>query len=295
MTNVARPRLIGTATPLLTVNLLDGKGNTLATGTANASGSYMLTPISFLPNGVSALSVVSVDIAGNVSVPSPALTLTILTTPPVAPSAITLLASDDSGTLGDAITNVAQPRLIGTATAFASVTILDAYENSLGQGTAGANGSFQIKLVAPLPQGVTSLHARVIDPAGNTSPDGPSFLLTILTTPPIAPTVGLDPLDATGTNIAKTGKPRLMGVAPSGDLVELIDATGKIDRHDNGCDSERDVHHCHERSHRRHLQLYREGRRRGGKCQSGQCGGDVPDTDRRGRLRRRPSGRHGDL
>ena len=61
--------------------------------------------------------------AGNTSAASGAFTLGIDTVAPAAPSAPGLLAADDSGALGDGITNHNRPHLIGTAQANSTVQI----------------------------------------------------------------------------------------------------------------------------------------------------------------------------
>ena len=231
ITNVNQPRLTGTADPLAFVKLLDNNGNTLATANANATGAYTLTPTSALPNGLNLLKVISVDAAGNTSLPSPALSLTIQTTPPAQPSALSLYAADDSGVANDGITNVAQPRLAGTATPFANVTILDANQKVVATGIAGSNGSFLIKLASPLPQGTVALHARVTDVAANVSADGPALSLTIMTASPSAPTLGLlaaDDTGITGDKITTVRAPRLTGIAPAGSVVQLFDSKGNL-------------------------------------------------------------------
>ena len=86
-------------------------GSILATATSN--GSYTAKISSPLSDGTVTVDVVAIDVAGNVSPGSPTLTFTIDTTPPLAPSILTLLSADDSGTLGDDVTNVRQPRLTG--------------------------------------------------------------------------------------------------------------------------------------------------------------------------------------
>src|SRR5262249_58175981 len=65
-----------------------------------------------------ALPISATDVAGNVSVASGALSVTIDTTAPVAPTTPDLIAASDSGaSITDNITNATTPTFAGTAAA----------------------------------------------------------------------------------------------------------------------------------------------------------------------------------
>ncbi len=231
VTNVAQPRLVGTVTPGVTVRLLGKNGVTLGTTGVLGTNLYTVAPASPLPDGAIPLSVVAVDAAGNVSAASPGLTLTILTRTPATPTSLAILAADDSGLLGDGITNVTQPKLTGKAQPYSAMTLLDASQHAVGMATAGGDGSFSVKPSSPLPEGTYLLHARSTDAAGNSGSDGPSFTLTIVTTAPPAPSVGLlstDDSGVKGDGITQVRSPRLTGSARPGGLVQLLDATANV-------------------------------------------------------------------
>jgi hypothetical protein len=231
VTKINKPRLIGTATAGLTVRLLDASANVLGTSLVLGDGTYQITPSGALPDGVNVLTVVAIDSAANTSVASASLSLTIMTTPPSAPSALTLLSADDSGVAGDAITNVLQPRFTGTAAGFSAISLINASGTTIGQATVSADGKFQLKPSAALPQGVSVLHARISDPAGNLSPDGPNFTITIATNLPSSPTLTLlaaDDSGLAGDNITNVTQPRFNGQTTSATTVFLIDAGGNV-------------------------------------------------------------------
>ncbi len=221
ITNVTQPRLTGTAAAGSTVTLWIG-GATVGTGTSTG-GSYTIQLNSALADGTYSVTATAADVAGNVSAASAAFALTIDTTPPVAPAAPGLLAADDSGTVGDRITNVKQPRLTGTAAAGSTVTLLIAGV-AVGTGTATA-GAYTIQLSSPLTDGTYSITATATDAAGNTSAASTAFSLTIDTTPPAAPPApALLPADDSGVlgdGITNANRPRLTGTATAGATVTI--------------------------------------------------------------------------
>ncbi len=231
ITYVASPRLVGTVGAGLVVRLLDGAGNLLGTATASSTGAYTVVPSSRLPEGANALSIVAVDAAGNVSPAGPPLALTIDTIPPVTPSVLALLPADDSGVVGDGITNVRQPRFTGAAEAGTTVRLVDGSGRVLALTTATPLGTFVIRPAAPLPDGPITVHATATDPAANTGPDGPPLSLTILSVPPAAPSLGLLAADDTGIKgdgVTAVRRPRVTGLAKPGSFVELLDAGGLV-------------------------------------------------------------------
>ena len=96
---------------------------------------------------------------------STALSVTIDTTAPVAPSIASF--STDSGTAGDGITNDNTLTLTGTAEANATVKVYDG-ATLLGSATANGAGAWSYTTAA-LSNGAHSLTATATDVAGNTS------------------------------------------------------------------------------------------------------------------------------
>ena len=98
ITNAKSLTLTGTAEANSTVKVYDG-ATLLGSATANGTGAWSYTTGS-LANGAHSLTATATDAAGNTSVASSALGVTIDTTAPVAPSIASF--STDSGTVGDA-------------------------------------------------------------------------------------------------------------------------------------------------------------------------------------------------
>ena len=119
ITNDTTLTLTGTAEANATVKVYDG-ATLLGSVVANASGAWSYTTAA-LANGAHSLTATATDAAGNTSAASAALSVTIDTTAPVAPSIASF--STDSGMVGDGITNDNTLTLTGTAEA-----------NSHGQG-----------------------------------------------------------------------------------------------------------------------------------------------------------------
>lgn len=232
ITRVRQPRLTGRAAPNLTVRLVGSSGNLLASTTAGSDGTYVAAISSPLADGTYAVQAVAVDAAGNASPPSPAFSLTILATPPSAPSAPSLLPADDSGTLGDGTTNVRQARLTATAPATLMVRLVNGSGQVLGTATASGTGALTIAAASPLADGTYSLALVAIDAAGNLSPLGPAFTLTILATPPATPSaptlLAADDTGTLGDGLTTVRRPRIVGTAKLGLRVNWLSATGSV-------------------------------------------------------------------
>ena len=234
ITNVKQPRLTGTATAGSTVQILNASNVVIATGTADPiTGAFTLKPSSILADGVFVLHATATDVAGNTSASSTTFTLTIDATAPAAPSSPTLFAADDSGVLGDGITNVKQPRLTGTATAGSTVQILNASNVVIATGTADSTtGAFTLKPSSNLADGVYALHSTATDVAGNTSASSGTFTLTIDATAPAAPTtpvlLAADDSGTLGDGVTNVNQPRLTGTSEAGSTVQILNAANAV-------------------------------------------------------------------
>ena len=113
---------------------LDG-ATLLGSAVANGSGAWSYTTAA-LANGAHSLTATATDAAGNIGVASAALSVTIDTTAPVAPSIASF--SPDTGTVGDGITSANVLTLTGTAEANSTVKVFD---GATLLGSAVANGS----------------------------------------------------------------------------------------------------------------------------------------------------------
>ena len=231
-TNVTRPRIVGNAPAGTTVELLSSTGTILGTAAVSSGGTYTITPNAPLPSGVSTETVVAIDVAGNVSAPSPSLSLTIDTTPPPAPSVLSLLATDDSGVVGDGITNVTSPRLTGTAIPYLTIDLISQGGSVLGTTVAGAGGTFTLQPSRPLSNGTYSLQAQAIDVAGECGAARPGISLTIDTQKPATPGTPAScrrmiPGAWQRSSPTSTGR-AVVGNTPAGTTVELLWSTGTI-------------------------------------------------------------------
>jgi hypothetical protein len=207
VTNVATPTITGTAEANATVKLYDSNGTTLlGTTTANGSGAWSIVS-STLADGAHTLTVKQTDKAGNVSAASAALTLSIDTVAPTAPSAPLLAAASDTGTIGDGVTEVATPVVTGTADANATVRLYDSNGTTvLGTATADGSGHWSITSGA-LSLGAHTLTAKQFDLAGNASPAGAALALTIQAppAPPTTPPTTIDGVPVTQAPVTLPG------------------------------------------------------------------------------------------
>jgi len=222
------PRIIGQAQAGTTVQILLASGVVVATAKVGTDGTYSATPTSPLADGTYAVDAVATDSAANASLPGPVLTFTILATAPAAPTSLVLSPLDDSGVTGDRMTNVRQPRLAGKATPGSTVQLLDSAGTVQATATAGPDGSYVVKVPNPLADGTYTFSARAVSVAGVPSVGNPSFALTILATPPAAPTTPalLAADDSAGPNLTNVRQPRLTGKAPLGTTVQILGSTG---------------------------------------------------------------------
>ncbi len=229
ITSVANPTFTGTVEAGSTVTLFDG-ATVIGTGVA-AAGTWTIAA-STLANGTHSITAKAADAAGNLSPASGALSVTIDTLAPAAPSAPDLLAASDSGvSTTDNITDVTRPTFTGTAEAGATVTLYDG-TTAVGTGVATA-GQWSITTTSALAAGTRSITAKATDTAGNVSAASAALSVTIDTTAPAAPTnLDLATASDTGTsstdNITSVTTPTYSGKAEAGSTVTLFDGTTVI-------------------------------------------------------------------
>ena len=222
-----------------------------------------------LADGTYSVTATATDAAGNTSAASAAFALTIDTTAPAAPPAPSLLAADDSGTVGDGITNVNRPRLTGSAQA-GSVVQLYRRGSVVGTGTA-TGGTYTIALASALAGGAYAITATATDLAGNTSAASAPFSLTILTTPPAAPTLAMLPADNTGRpgrrRYRKPSPPR-HGRRGAGQPRPAPERERHGHRHRHGGEPRRRIHDQHADGAGRHVHVPHPRRGRRGECRA---------------------------
>ncbi len=221
LTKDTTPTITGTAEPGATVQLLDNDGTVVATGTAGASGSYVLTSRPLAP-GAHALTVTATDAAGNVSYPSAPLNIVIDTTPATATTTLATGEDQDPDTTTVSFSvHFDQPvspvtlksfRITDTGTATATIQSVTGsgtdYTVTLdglsGTGTIGLTGT-SVTDLAGNPVTVTSHQAYSVD---STRPPN-TYLVT-----------------SSATGAAGTGA--LPSLSNSGGLVAFNSITGAL-------------------------------------------------------------------
>lgn len=194
-------------------------------GRGNAEGgSWRITNLGAI-EGTYQVRATATDAAGNVSMPSPLLSLTVDRTSPAAPTALDLAAASDLGrSATDDLTNVTTPTITGSAENLASVTLSDG-NNEVG--TANSDGSWSL-VTSTLPEGSRSLTATATDLAGNTSVPSAALAVAIDTTAPGTPsipdlTVASDSGVSNTDDITSDNTPEFSGTAEAGADVNIFD------------------------------------------------------------------------
>ncbi|WP_313473436.1 Ig-like domain-containing protein [Stutzerimonas kunmingensis] len=230
ITSNPTPIFTGTAEANSIVRLYDTDGTTvLGTVTADGSGAWSITS-STLSGGAHTVTARAFDAVGNLSSASAAKSVTIDTAAPVAPTALALATSSDTGVPGDGITNLGLPIITGAAEANSKVTLFDT-DGITALGTASADGSGAWSITSSmLASGTHVLTAKAVDAAGNGSGASTSLSVTIQNTAPAAPAdVILAPASDTGTlgdGITYANRPIITGTAEANSKVTLFDTDG---------------------------------------------------------------------
>ena len=131
-----------------------------------------------------------------------------LTVPIHEPLGLRLAAGSDSRILGDNITNVITPVIIGTGNPGDTVPL---YEGNIvvGSGVVGSGGSWSIT-ASPLAAGAHSLTGAETDSRGNISvPSSPALVLTIQSPPPPPPGTNL----TSATPVCSTPRDRARAIS----------------------------------------------------------------------------------
>ncbi|MGL5165110.1 MAG: beta strand repeat-containing protein, partial [Afipia sp.] len=229
ITNFTQVKIDGTAEPGSTVTLYDTNGTTvLGSGIADATTGVFGITTSTLSSGTHSITAKATDAAGNIGVASAAYAVTVTSTAPPAPTGLSLDTTTDSGTQGDGITNFAQLKIDGTASAGNTVTLYDSNGTTvIGTGMADATtGAFGIT-TSTLSNGTHSITAKATDSTGNSSALSTAYAVTVDTTAPAAPTgLSLDTTTDSGTKgdgITSFTQVKIDGTAEPGSTVTLYD------------------------------------------------------------------------
>jgi len=141
ITSLQTPTFTGTAEKGTLVTLFDG-ANPIGTATADiTTGAWSITS-STLSNGAHTITAKSTDTAGNLSVSSAALNITIDVVLPNTPGTPDLLAtSDDGASNTDNVTGINTPTFTGTADPNTAIDLLsDGVGSAPGRPTGPAFG-----------------------------------------------------------------------------------------------------------------------------------------------------------
>ncbi|MGB8170291.1 MAG: Ig-like domain-containing protein, partial [Chthoniobacteraceae bacterium] len=185
LTSRTTPNFTGAAEAASAVNLYDTDGVTvLGAATANGQGKWTITSSS-LAEGSHTLKARATDTAGNTSLLSSGLTVTIDTTPPgIVNDAPTLDPNTDTGrSNADGITNIYGPCFNGTG---ADVNAwVNLYDGGALMGTTLSDGSGNYSYSATfLSEGVHQITAKNVDNAGNIGPASSALTMTVDATTP---------------------------------------------------------------------------------------------------------------
>ncbi|EDW8498251.1 hypothetical protein CRB79_004618 [Salmonella enterica subsp. enterica serovar Enteritidis] len=174
ITNVTMPTLTGVTEPnskvILTIN------NVLYPITAGSDGTWSFVVPSPLVEGDNSYTISIIDSAGNTS----STVKGHITLDNLAPNAsATLLPADDSGNVGDDITNVTTPTLTGITEAGATVTLV--INNYTYATHADDNGAWSLTISDALPNGNNAYTITVNDIAGNQASTSGHIVIDTLT------------------------------------------------------------------------------------------------------------------
>lgn len=165
------------------------------------------------------------DAAGNASALSPALSVTVDTTAPVAPTLPMLAAGSDTGaSAADNVTSDTTPTFQGKGEAGARVTILSDGQ-PVGTAIVGATGEWTVTFAA-LAHGVHAITAQLTDRAGNTgAATAPRSITIDAVAPGVSTTPDLTSASDTGASstddVTTVTTPTFVGRAEAGATVTL--------------------------------------------------------------------------
>jgi RHS repeat-associated protein len=228
VTSDVTPTLTGTAEANATVTV-SADGVPVGNG-SSVAGTWTITTAT-LSDGARSLIATATDIAGNGSAASIALSVTVDTAAPAAPSTPDLDAVSDTGSSStDDLTNDPTPAFSGTAEANAAISLLEG-ATPLGTGTATA-GAWNVTIDSHA-DGILPVTARATDLAGNVSATSAALTVTIDTAAPPTPSVpdldGASDLGASPTDdVTSDPTPSVSGSAATADLVEIVDGAAVV-------------------------------------------------------------------
>lgn len=223
-TNDPRPVLSGTGTPNDVITIYDqvGTGEPQAVGsvTVDGSGNWSWRPESNIGEGTHQYTATATDEAGNESLPSTGITITVDTLAPDTP-----LIGSIGGAQNGGSTNDNTPVIGGGGTTGETVII---YNNGVEVDRVEiANGEWSYTLPTQT-DGPLNITVAAVDDAGNLSPVSPVFSVTVDTQAPTVPQIDAVS-DSQLTNsvlYTRDGSPTLTGIGEPGSSVTVsVDGT----------------------------------------------------------------------
>ncbi|MBC3875799.1 Ig-like domain-containing protein [Undibacterium flavidum] len=232
ITNDNTPTVSGVTEANASVTLYDTDDTTvLGITTSDGSGNWSIIS-STLKAGSHDLKVEVVDVAGNNSGLSAALTVTIDTTGPTTANKTMSLSADTGSSSSDFITKTASQTISGTVDAdLANDEVVEVSVNNGASWTVatGAAGQKSWSASGLTLVGSDTIKVRVVDTAGNSGTVA-SQAYTLDQTAPAAPTIALDSASDSGSSnsdgITNKVNPVIRGTTIANASVELFDTGG---------------------------------------------------------------------
>ncbi|QCA05868.1 Ig-like domain-containing protein [Pantoea vagans] len=227
-TDDAQPELAGKGEAGSIVTIYDND-QPIGSTVVDADGNWSWTPDAPLAEGEHSIHTTETDVAGNISVPTDAVAITVDTTAPDQGGVP--IITDGAGNVIDngSATNEAQPTISGEGEAGNTVVIYD-NDQPIGSVVVDADGSWSFTPDAPVADGSHSINTVETDPAGNSSAPTAANEITIDTVAPekaAAPTITDNVGDITGPlsggDSTDDAQPELAGKGEAGSIVTIYD------------------------------------------------------------------------
>ena len=215
-TNDPRPVLSGTGTANDVINITDtvnGTATVVGTVTVDSNGNWSWRPDSNIGEGSHVYTATATDEAGNVSDPSPAITITVDTVAPDTPVFDAVGGQPNGGFITDAT-----PTVGGTGVNGETVIV---YNNGVEVGRVDVvNGEWSLVLPQQT-DGLLNITVAAVDAAGNVSALSPVVSVTLDTVAPEIPVISAVADSQLSNNVlyTKDGTPTLTGTSEPGTTV----------------------------------------------------------------------------
>lgn len=233
-TNDTTPTFSGTGVAGSTINVYNNGNELVGTTTVRSDGTWSVTPTTPFGETTYNITVQVTDPAGNTSLPSAPIAITVDTTAPGAPTIGTV---DDNvgpvtGAITNGITDDPKPVFHGTGEIGATVTLYNG-TTAIGSAVVDGTGNWTITPDTALANGENTLTAVQTDKAGNVSGPSTDYVLTVDTVPLTAPVV-VEIIDDVGPiktplvngSVTDDTTPTFTGTGKIGSTITLYDTNG---------------------------------------------------------------------